>query len=281
MHDHAELSPWKRFWERGGWWKALVLVVVYYGLYQLVGLLLSFVFAGSSIDPDSALATFINVGLPILVAATLLLVLAGSIGWLRELFARQTIRGHGWMWIAVALVLLTNILRFASLDYGKAGAAMILAWLLVGLCIGLAEELLTRGFVVQLMRKAGHPEIAVALVSAALFAAMHSGNILSGQGAFATALQVGYTFFFGILMYLAYRVTGRLIVPILLHASTDPSIFLLTQYPSAGPLTSIAGFGNIIVILGGLVLLIVLIFKGGRERALAREGLVAPDPQVA
>ena len=56
------------------------------------------------------------------------------------------------------------------------------------------------GVVVNLMRKAGRGEIAVALVV--------------------------YTFFFGIIMYLALRLTGSLIWPILLHASTDPTLFL-------------------------------------------------------
>ena len=41
-------------------------------------------------------------------------------------------------------------------------------------------------------------------------------------------------------MYLALRVTGNIIWPILLHATTDPSIFLLTAYPGSGSLTPIA-----------------------------------------
>ena len=274
MHEHNTPSPWKSFWERGGWWKALILVLVYYGVYQLGGLLLNLVFRGAAIEADSALGIFVNVGLPILLGSILLVILAWSVGWLKELFGRQAIRGRGWMWIAVAVVLLTNIFRFIALDYEKTGAALLFSWLLTGLFIGFAEEVLTRGFVVQLMRKAGHPEIAVALVSAALFAMLHAGNLFGGQGALATIVQVGYTFFFGLLMYLAYRVTGRLIVPILLHASTDPSIFLFSTNPSAtSPLAPLAGPGNIIVIFFGLILLIVLIFSGGSDRAFARAGL--------
>ncbi|WP_371031030.1 hypothetical protein [Pseudoclavibacter sp. JSM 162008] len=40
--DLAQTAPkpsWKAFWERSGWWKAVVLVVAYYVLYQLGGLL--------------------------------------------------------------------------------------------------------------------------------------------------------------------------------------------------------------------------------------------------
>ena len=52
---------------------------------------------------------------------------------------------------------------------------------------------------------------------------------------------------------LTLRVTGNLIWPILLHASTDPSIFLLTAHPGDGPLTAIAGLGNFPVIIFGLI----------------------------
>ena len=59
-------------------------------------------------------------------------------------------------------------------------------------------------------------------------------------------------------MYLTLRVTGNIIWPILLHASTDPSIFLHTAYPSDSPLTAFAGLGNIAVIATGLILLIFI-----------------------
>jgi membrane protease YdiL (CAAX protease family) len=261
MIERNQKSGWERFWERGGWWKALLLAAVYYGLYQLSALAISplFRFAG---QPGSATFVVVTTGLPILIGGILLLIFAWSVGWLGELFGPQ-LRGRGWMWIAVIVVLGTNILRFVALDYGKAGIPLVLSWLLTGLFIGFAEEFLTRGLVVKLMRTAGHGEVAVALVSAAVFAALHLGNAFGGAPIGATLFQVGYTFMFGIMMYLALRVTGRLIVPILLHASTDPSIFLLTSYPSASPIAPLAANGNIIVILTGLVLLIILIAQRG------------------
>ena len=145
--------------------------------------------------------------------------------------------------------------------------------MVAGLFIGFAEETLTRGFVVNLMRKAGHRESSVALVSAAVFAALHAGNMLSGQSLFVTLLQLLYTFCFGICMYLALRVTGNLIWPILLHASTDPSIFLQTAYPAAGPLASIADLGNLPVIAIGLIALIFI-----RGRVTQGDGLKIENP---
>lgn len=260
-------TAWKKFWDRGGWWKAVILVLVYYGLYQagsffIVGPLFSSVWG----EPGSASYVFFTVAMPIVLASVVLVLFGLSIGWLKELFGRQPIRGRGWMWIAVIAVLLFNVLHLFSIDYDKAGFEVVFTWLLAGLVIGFAEEVLTRGYVVNLMRRAGHPEIAVVFASAGLFALLHLGNLFtSSQGLLATLIQFFYTFFFGVCMYLALRVTGNLIVPILLHASTDPTIFLSGLYPVAGPAATIGNLGNFAVILVGLVLVIFVRGRVGRE----------------
>ena len=169
------------------------------------------------------------------------------------------------MWIAIAVVLVFNVLHLLSVDYGEAGLDYVLTWLLAGLFIGFAEEVLTRGYVVRIMRSAGHREIVVALVSAGLFALLHSGNLLGGQPLIATLVQIVYTFFFGILMYLAMRVTRTLLAPVLLHASTDPSIFMHVQYPAEGALGSLANLGNIVVIAVGLVLVFFIRGRVNRD----------------
>lgn len=243
---------WKRFWEKGGWWRALLLTAAYFVLFQLLSL--SFTPLALNIqEPSSAAGLAVFYVLPELVGAVILAAFTLSVGWWREVFGRQPIGGRGWMWIAIVVVLLFNILRFATIDYGKAGFDVVLTWLLAGLLIGFTEEVLTRGLVVNLMRKAGYREVMVAVISAALFAGLHAGNLLNGQNLLATGFQLVYTFAFGILMYLALRVTGTIIAPILLHASTDPSIFLQTAYPAEGALTGFAGLGNIAVVVAGFV----------------------------
>ena len=253
----AATSGWKRFWERGGFWKALLVVVVYYALYQG----LSLVLVGplyEAIAPEEGSPAFILIttALPIALGGVILVLFAVSIGWLRELFGPQPIRGKGWMWIAVAAVLVFNVIHLITLDYGKAGAGVVAAWLFTGLFIGFAEETLTRGFAVNLLRKAGYREFVVAVLSSLLFAALHSGNLFTtDQGPLATGFQVVYTFFFGICMYLTLRVTGNLIWPILLHASTDPTIFLSVSYPTESTLATIGSQGNPVVIIVGLILM--------------------------
>ena len=254
-------SPWRRFWEKGGWWRSLLAIVAYFAIYEGVPLLFAPLFPSTK---DPAATVWLFTVIPIAFGALVLVAFAWSLGWLRELFGPQPIRGRGWMWIAVAVVLVFNIVHFATVDYGKAGPGVVIAWLVAGLFIGFAEETLTRGFVVNLMRKHGYREIAVASVSAALFALLHASNLLTGQSLLATAFQLVYTFGFGILMYLTLRVTGRLIWPILLHASTDPSIFLSTLYPTHSAAATLGGVGNPAVIVTGLIL---LIFVRGRVTA--------------
>lgn len=265
MTDQRTSSGWKRFWEKGGWWRSLLVVVGYYVLWQLLTLALGPIIAAA--DPSNeALGIILGYGLPVALGCVILVVFALTTGWLRELFGKQPIGGRWWMWIAVVVTVLFNVLHFAGIDYAKAGGGLVAAWVVSSLFIGFAEEFLTRGLVVNLMRKAGYREIVVALVSAALFAALHAGNLLSGQSVLATGLQLLYTFAFGICMYLALRVTGNLIWPILIHGTTDSATFLLVGNPAPGTISAIAMQGNIAVIITGLVL---LIFIRGRVNAPA------------
>lgn len=259
-------SGWSRFWEKGGWWRALVLVVVYFVLYNGLSLLLTPI-ASQIDDPQSAAGILVLYVIPILLGSLLLVAFAASVGWLKEVFAPQPIRGRGWMWIAIVVVLLFNVLHFLSVDYGDAGFEVVATWLLAGVFIGFAEEVLTRGFVVNMLRKAGHRELVVAVISSALFALLHAGNLLTGQSLLATLLQLVYTFGFGVCMYLAMRVTGTIIAPILLHASTDPSIFLHGSYPAETAVSSLAGLGNIVVIVVGALALFFI--RGQVERSQA------------
>jgi membrane protease YdiL (CAAX protease family) len=282
--DQVEPSAWRRFWNRGGWWKAVAAAVVYYALYQLAAVVIIALF-GDAIDKNAffgnGLSIFVGLTAAIMVGGVLLVLFALSLGWLRQLFARQPIRGSWWMWIGVAGVLVFNVLRFVSVDYAGWNVGAVFSVLSAGLCVGFAEELLTRGFAVTLLRRAGYGERGVMLLSSLIFALLHSGNLLQGQAIGTVAFTVVYTFAFGILMYVTLRVTGNLLWPILLHASTDSSLILLTGGVDTaaatdlhpGPLAGIAGLANIAVIV---IAIVPLIFVRGRVDREAAFGLKAP-----
>lgn len=166
------------------------------------------------------------------------------------------------MWILPVIVLVCNLAAFAATDYSRYDPSTVATILLTGACVGVAEELITRGYVVKMLRTKGYKEIWVAVLSSLVFALMHAVNALGGQPIATVAQTMVYTFFFGIAMYLTLRATGRLIYPIILHALTDPSIMLFSggidqkvtgQTDAATGLDALATLGNVFVIVLGFV----------------------------
>lgn len=255
------------FWNRGGWWKALLVTVsylaVYLGIGQLVGLWL-----GHLIDEGGVFASARNVAiellLPIGAGAVIIAAFLVAIGWLGPVLGRQPVRGRPWMWIAVAVVAYPIILRLIGIDYGGFADGVVVVALITGLFIGIAEELVTRGAGVALLRKAGHREITVAVISSALFALMHLVNAIGTGFSLTIVVLLVYTFFFGICMYLIMRVTGSIVWAIIAHGLTDPTLFLSTGgidtavEGTQNIWLTVASTGNWAVILFGLVALFLI-----------------------
>lgn len=245
--EHGPRTAWQQFWERGGFWRAALACVGYLALYLAAGLLIGRLL-GDQVDPDDLFASvpsvLVALTLPLLVGAVVLSAFVGSLGWFRELFARQPLPGRGWMWVAPVVVGAAVLLRFAGIDYGDYGVGVVVVTLLSGLLIGFVEEVLTRGVAVRMLRAAGHSERVVMVLSSLLFALLHSANALSGQAIGTVLLTMVFTFGFGVCMYLTMRVTRSLWAPVLLHGLYDPTLFL-----SAGGIDQAATGGDVNVAL--------------------------------
>jgi uncharacterized protein len=62
-------SAWQEFWNRGGWWRAFLLLVVYLALYPGAGRVGGTLF-GDQVSPNlfsSAASVFVAVTLPLVV----------------------------------------------------------------------------------------------------------------------------------------------------------------------------------------------------------------------
>ena len=268
-------SRWRAFWNRGGWWKALLVVAVYAVVYQAAPF--AFLPLVRDLSDPNVFATpgsvFAGIGLPVVLGSILLLAFAWTLGWLpRPLFGRQPVGRSWWMWIAPAVVLLPIVLRLIGIDYGAYGPGVVAMSFAMGLFIGLSEELLFRGIAVTLLRRGGHSEWVVAAVSSLLFAAMHSMNILTGQPVLTVLGTIGYTFVFGVLMYLVMRVTGNLVWAVLLHGLTDPTTFLATggidahgAGGGAGLTLELAAPATMLLMAAGLVMLVFVRGRAARE----------------
>lgn len=292
MADHeatvAGASGWRAFWNRGGWWKALIVVVVYGVIYQFLPLLFTPLFAGVEGQAllESPGSVFAQVGFAVLLGSVVLLAFAWTLGWLPgPLFTRQPVYRRWWMWIAPVLVLIPIVLRLIGIDWGLYSAGVVAVAMLSGLLVGLAEELLFRGLVVELMRKAGHKEWAVAAVSSLFFALMHSTNIFTGQPVGTVAYTLVYTFCFGVLMYLVMRVTGNLIWAVILHGLTDPTGFLAVggidenASGTTNAALGLVGAATWLLMIGALVLLIFI--RGQASPRLAAGVAAAPAARTS
>lgn len=180
------------------------------------------------------------------------------------------------MWIAVIIVATPVVLRLLGIDYSRYPSGVVAAVLATGVLIGFVEEVLTRGIAVKMLRDAGHSEWAVAAVSSLVFAAMHSINLFSGAAPLVVAVTVFYALGFGVLMYLSMRVSGFLLVAVVLHSMTDPTTILATggldeaaSDAAQNALLTAASPFNFVIMFAGLIMLIVI--RGrvpGRRNAL-------------
>ncbi|MGW4234352.1 CPBP family intramembrane glutamic endopeptidase [Streptomyces sp. NPDC004980] len=227
--DDGPVAPLRGFFERPTAGKAVLVTGGYLAYYLLVGLAVSALF-GDEIGTGNVLASgagiFFGLVLPIGIGALTLLGFTASIGRLRRVFGRQEAAGPLWMWIAPALVVIAVVSHTADIGWSDWRPEQIALLALLGVCVGLAEELATRGLAVQMLSGAGHSERFVMVVSSLLFSLMHAVNVLTGMKVSTVLLTVVYTFGFGVCMYLTMRVTGTIWAAIILHGLTDPTTFL-------------------------------------------------------
>ncbi|WIB33080.1 CPBP family intramembrane glutamic endopeptidase [Curtobacterium sp. MCSS17_005] len=272
-HEHTTVPTsrrggWQGFWDRGGWWRAVLAVVLYLAIYEGIGWLNARTL-GRGIEANALLsspgAVLNGLTLPILAMGILTLVFVATLGWRREVFGRQPVEGRWWMWIAVAVLIVPIVIRVVATNWSAYSVSVVFAVLFLGLCIGFTEELITRGVAVSLLRRGGYSERVVALLSAVLFGLMHASNAISGANPVVVGATVIYTFGIGIMLYLSMRVTGSIIPAMLLHAATDPTTILATggidgQSASAGDagLLGFAGLFNFLYPILGLLALFLI-----------------------
>lgn len=89
------------------------------------------------------------------------------------------------------------------------------------LFVGIAEETTFRGLNVRAMRGSTSNEFVVMVVTSVLFGLVHGVNILNGAAVGSTLGQIALATLGGGAFYVTLRLSGRLLVPILLHALWD------------------------------------------------------------
>ena len=158
------------------------------------------------------------------VSSALLLVIR-LLGIQKELgMTRWLQNGKALLWLLPMWVLSTgNLWGGAGLRYEPVNTVMaFLSFLLVGV----AEEIVFRGFLFNGMKKTGSLTAAV-IVSAVTFGMGHIVNLLTGQATGETLVQVIFAVSWGFLLTFAYLKGGSLLPCIAIHGLIDAfSVFV-------------------------------------------------------
>jgi membrane protease YdiL (CAAX protease family) len=156
-----------------------------------------------------------------------LVIVTTVLGWWKPAMREPRRVGGGWMWVVPALLVVGAALNLAATKWGEIDEiGTYVAWLALGTAfVGFSEELLTRGLAIVGGRGAMH-EKWVWVFSGAIFGLIHVPNIFFGQSVASTAQQVVFAFAVGLTYYVTRRISGTLIVTMVLHAVWDFSTFI-------------------------------------------------------
>lgn len=174
---------------------------------------------------ESVETTKLWYAIPTLAGCAFLVVCISLLGWWRTALFDRWRCGPAWVWIlpaVMALIILNNFLRVPS---GQLSGALLLWSLLGAVGVGFGEEMATRGSLIVGLRSR-FSEGKVWLFSTLAFAALHVPNVIFGLPLSAVPVQVVLTFIMGSGLYVMRRISGTLILPMILHGLWDSSLFL-------------------------------------------------------
>jgi membrane protease YdiL (CAAX protease family) len=218
--------------------------------------------------------------IPLAAGSLVLIIVTSVLGWwrpvLRELPSGPP-RPPRWLLVVPVLAFIAALVGIDYGNLGNMGGAMIL-WLALGTAmVGFSEETTYRGLAVVAFR-GRYREVKVWLFSSILFGLLHGVNVVLGQGAGPTVRQVIFAFVIGSVFYSIRRISGTLIIPMVIHALWDFGSFSHV----AGKATGVAT-GNVDLAAAGmgllqnlLMLVAIVVILVGAKKILASKPEAAP-----
>ncbi|MFJ9946562.1 lysostaphin resistance A-like protein [Kitasatospora sp. NPDC091207] len=250
-------------------WQFALIVVLYLAIIQGIGLAIGVDTSGSKSQFPTTQAivrgALVPIGVSILFGAAVITWL----GWWKSvLHYRVPVRR--WVRLVPVSMLAVSILGFNYWHLADQQASLVVSVLVLGVFVGVGEELMFRGVGVQFFRRAGFSEGKTALYSSVVFGLVHVTNAIhAGPSAIAQALIVATSGYF---FYLCLRVGGTILLPMLVHGLWDTSLFSGLTGPE--PAVSVGAFLQVLLQVTLIVVLLV------RRRRIEPAAVPSPAPAL-
>lgn len=252
-------------------WIGVVAVVIYVAAAAGISTLLT-----GALDLKDPLAELVVAHTPVLALVVAGILFVRWSGWTTSVWRTTAVfdtRPRRWWMLAIPLLLLAGpIVSLASTpsdnDWNVGSIAVVGV---VFLLVGLGEELYFRG-IFRASLRAHIGETLTLLITSAAFGIAHSfASLFHGLPVGFVLFQVAVTALAGIVYYGAFLATGRLWVPILLHALGDFSLTIssgtLTETASA---TTSPGTANVAIQAALWALAVIVVISCIRQDRRAR-----------
>jgi len=203
--------------------RGIAVAVLYAGIF-LVAAGLSGVDYDKLNNSSSNVLWFVVVPVGLGILGTL--ALTARWGWWHQLFHEELrLTWPRWRWLIPALFVLSICTTLIVAPWGDWNAGLVLLILGGTLMVGFGEEIVFRGYLLVAARSR-YSEKGAWFLTSALFGLFHGFNIILGQGVAATVQQVIAAFIIGGSLYLVRRISGLLVVGMLIHGFWDFSSFI-------------------------------------------------------
>lgn len=174
---------------------------------------------------ESATTAKLWYAMPTLLGSAFVALAVTALGWWRVSLFDKEKSGPKWFWILPIAMILVIIGSYATTQVDNLSTQLLIWCLLGGLGVGFGEEMITRGSMIVGLRSK-LTEGKVWLISTLLFSALHIPNVIFGLPLSQMPGQLILTFIMGSAFYAMRRVSGTLLLPIILHGLWDSAVFL-------------------------------------------------------
>lgn len=241
--------------------RAWIAVAVVVGYTAIMGA--TWFFTGTDYETVGSTASNAMQGivLPVALASLFTAAVTYWLGWWGPAL-RDTPTGPRWLLVLPVLIALTALGNLLSHGFEGVEARLLLTLALGTLLVGFGEELTLRGVAVVGLRGT-FGEVGVWFFSSLLFALLHALNLFFGQSTAATLQQMIFAFAIGTALYVVRRVTGTLVICILIHAFWDFGSFVAgASTGAATPFAVLALFQYAVIVVA--IIGLVLVLRQGR-----------------